>query len=150
MSSQVELDERFKVPPPFEWCKYPERKPLVPELLKRIRPIVKSYKTHKLHFADPRDPFGTAFTWDPDKVGIMGTKYHPNYLPFFSLYTYHTWAYYGFFKPTVWEVLAQIPEEFLAQTKAFHIARIPDNTTDKDFWPLVNRGVHKAGTTLYK
>lgn len=43
--------------------------------------------------------------------------------------TYHTYAYYGIFRPTVAEVLAQIPDHMLSAVVAFYItdARVHDD-----------------------
>jgi hypothetical protein len=84
---------------------------------------------------------GIAYAWEPK----------PSWWPFFlgrltplrEITTFHTWAYYGFFKPTIAEVLAQIPEDLVDQVVAFEIL---DMINDNE---ALNDGYHVAITRLF-
>ena len=57
----------------------------------------------------------------------------------------HGWGYYGFFKPSVGEVIRQIPEEYIEKVVAFEIIRgaIGMNT-------IFNAGFHVSIVRLYQ
>jgi hypothetical protein len=64
--------------------------------------------------------------------------------------TYHTWGYYGFFKPSIAEIIAQIPESLLSDVIAFEIVDYPKDADDLNRqWDIVNEGYHQAITRLY-
>lgn len=92
-----------------------------------------------------------AYTWlnaetdygeevDYNKLEVMTTK---------SML--HTFGYYGFFKPSVAEVIRQIPKELLDQTVAFEIVYQPKDAEEleraKD---AMNAGFHISAVRLYK
>ena len=116
----------------------------VAELFKHIKPVyefdgVKRYiKPVALHTV--------AYTWDAkpaaEAVGLI---------PLTDITTYHKWGYYGFFKPSIGEVLRQIPEDLLEQVVAFEIVDSPKNSEDlnKNLTEL-NDGYHVATTRLYR
>ncbi len=56
----------------------------------------------------------TAFTWAPKP-----TTRAPGLIELDTIATHHTYGYQGFFKPSIAEVLAQIPEEYLGDVVAF-------------------------------
>jgi hypothetical protein len=70
--------------------------------------------------------------------------------PIRDIRTHHTYGYYGFFKPAIAEVLAQIPEDILEQVVAFEIIKWPQDADDlnKELEAL-NAGYHVAITRLY-
>ena len=61
----------------------------------------------------------------------------------------HTWGYYGFFKPSVGEVIRQIPKDSLEKVVAFEIidGAIAMNSTFKD---ELNAGFHVSIVRLYQ
>lgn len=61
-------------------------------------------------------PRNIAFAWGPDPIGVTSELKEIG-----RITTYHTWAYYGFFKPTIGEVLAQIPAKIRGSTVAFEV-----------------------------
>ena len=91
----------------------------------RIQPIVR--KEGKSWFIEPVDTDNIAYTWDPqtkepapEDMPVLGTNDR----------VLVSWAYYGFFKPTIRECLAQIPDNLLEQCKAFEITWSPDVAED--------------------
>lgn len=61
----------------------------------------------------------------------------------------HGWGYYGFFKPSVGEVIRQIPKEYLEKVVAFEIidGAIAMNSTFKE---ELNAGFHVSIVRLYQ
>ena len=114
----------------------------VEEMGKIIKPLV--VRKGQLCYIKPCDPRKVAFSWDP-KV----TKIARGLRKICEIPTYHTFGYYGMFKPSIAEVLAQIPEEFLNECSAF-ITKGPETIDDLHAqMDVVNEGYHRAMTTLY-
>jgi hypothetical protein len=63
----------------------------------------------------------------------------------------HTWGQYGIFKPTIAEVLSQMPEHIAQQSDYFEIIEGPETAEDlnkqKD---IVNAGFHLSRVRAYK
>ena len=115
------------------------------ELASRIQPVCKCGPRGGLWFTEyPPDLRGTAYAWDPVKIrearGLVRLG---------TVRTLHTWAYYGFFKPTVAEVFAQLPREWRADARAFY-CRGPRNADELNAErDALNAGFHVASTTFY-
>jgi hypothetical protein len=112
-------------------------------LLRGIRPTYRFNDT--LHYIEPCDPRRAAYTWDPkpaeEATGLT---------PLRDVRTYHTFGYYGFFKPSVAEVLAQIPSDLIESVVAFEIVESPQDAADLDKErEALNAGYHVAVTRLY-
>lgn len=63
---------------------------------------------------------------------------------------FHTYGYPGFFKPSIAEVLSQIPQELLDNVQAFEIIHEP--RTAKDFYKnheAFSQGFHSSTVRLY-
>jgi len=113
--------------------------------LTHIRENVGSGEDVHLVHMEPVDPYRTAFTWDP-KPTTPATDIRP----FETIKTLHRYAYYGFFKPSIAEVLSQIPAELQDRTVAFTTSG-PSNADDLNDEPLaLDAGFHVAETTLYE
>lgn len=108
----------------------------------RIRPLVRDQDW--LYYIEPVDSWKVAFEWDPKR------KDHAEELREVArIQTFHTFGYYGFFKPTVGEVLSQIPEEWAMVVTAFEVNG-PQTATDLNRnRDLLNEGYHVAETILY-
>lgn len=62
----------------------------------------------------------------------------------------HTYGYYGIFKPTIAEVLAQIPEDLASLVCAFEIIEKPETLEDLMKNKIVfNNGFHISKVRLY-
>jgi hypothetical protein len=114
------------------------------KLAGRIKPVVLS--EGKPHYIKPVDLRKVAFTWAPSPVKVAtGLK------PLADIRTYHTYGYYGFFKPSIAEVIAQIPKKHLRRAVAFEIVKAPETAEDlRRQWKAVNAGYHVATTRLYE
>lgn len=126
----------------------------IKELAERIKPVVRfalgekglfrSSEGHPYHI-EQVDPFRIAYMWTPKPAGKATSL-----KPLCEITTYHTYAYYGFFKPTIAEVLAQIPAEHLDKVVAFEIVGGPETADDLNREPeALNAGYHVATTRLY-
>jgi hypothetical protein len=115
------------------------------ELSERIKPLVRN-GDGELCYIRPVDLRGTAYTWSPkiiEKAGEMNV--------ITDITTYHTYGYYGFFKPSIGEVLAQIPAEYVDRVVAFEIIKSPETADDLNREKAaLNAGYHVATTRLYE
>lgn len=112
---------------------------------KKIRPLVRNKKGILRYIA--KCPYRDwAFMWSPK----FRTK-APDLNVITDITTYHTWAFYGFFKPTIAEVIAQIPIDVLDRVVAFEIIKSPETTEDLNRESVaLNAGYHVAITRLYE
>jgi hypothetical protein len=104
------------------------------ELLGRIRPVYRF--DGELWHIKPVDPCRIAFLWDPKEDGrAKGLK------PLRSIETCHDYGHPSLFKPSIAEVLAQIPEDILGEVVAFETSRCADFDEGRD--------CHVTTTILY-
>lgn len=118
------------------------------KLAARVKPMVPNREDDgHLWFIKPVDLRGTAFTWDPKP-----TKRAEGLAVLTTIRTLHTFSYYGFFKPSVAEVLAHLttfPQEWLDTIVAFHTAG-PRNADDLNAdMNAIIAGYQVAYTTFY-
>ena len=110
----------------------------------KIQPLLK--RDGKLFSIQrPIDLRNQSFIWDP-KIGneVKGLK------EIAQVKTLHTYGYYGIFKPSIAEVLSQVPEYLLDQVVAFHLDG-PDTVNDLNkFREELNMGFHVGFATFYK
>ncbi len=113
------------------------------ELAARIKPVVRN-RNNALAYIKPCGLRDEAFTWEP-KI----THKAANLVKHATIRTLHTYGYYGFFKPSIAEVLAQIPEDLIEQTVAFEtFGPAAADALNKESAAL-NAGFHVATTNLY-
>jgi len=128
------------------WGKYPERKDRISELCKKIKPTVRFSRIigfllrpsqfGSLYHIDPVDPFNVAYTLEPQPNSKA-----KRLEKICDITTYHAFGYYGLFKPSIAEVIAQIPEKHLGRTVAFEIVVWPETREDlSEQWDVVNEG----------
>jgi hypothetical protein len=120
------------------------REERIKKLAERIKPVVKFARKGKCYI-EPVDPFEVAYTWNPQATTrATGLK------PLCDITTYHTYSYSGFFKPSIAEVLAQIPNKHLGKVIAFEIVDSPEDVNDLNReHEAFNAGYHVARTRLY-
>ena len=110
---------------------------------KRIRPVVRH--SFWLHHIKPVDLRSTAFTWDPK----LTKKADERLTTAFSMPTLHGYGYYGMFKPSIAEVLAQLPRALAGNVVAFETNGL-DSADDLNGEKIaLNAGYHVATTTFY-
>lgn len=120
--------------------------PQLLELAARIRPVYRPKDDSDLYYLEDHPLTiaylrNTAFLWDPKKG-----KPAKGLQIITTIKTYHSWAYYGFFKPDIAETLAQIPSELLNRVCAFEITNADLSGDQKAF----DTGYHTATTVLYE
>lgn len=63
----------------------------------------------------------------------------------------HTWAYYGLFKPTISEVLSQIPTDLVNKVNLFEIVDYIANPRElHEYRNIINKGYHLSKVRTYK
>jgi hypothetical protein len=114
------------------------------ELAQRIKPVV-TFEEEGCCYIKPVDMFSESFTWDPEPASkATGLKL------LCDITTYHPYGYYGSFKPSIAQVLLQIPSEHLGKVVAFEIVKHPETADDLDpESEIFNSGYHVATTRLY-
>ena len=112
-----------------------------------IRPIVK-HDTY-LRELTAKELTDTAYTWLNEPTDYAEKVDFSKLSVLEDRKMLHGWGYYGFFKPSVGEVIRQIPEEYLKKVVAFEIIHgaIAMNTTFKD---ELNAGFHVSIVRLYQ
>jgi len=113
-------------------------------LLKRIKPVVK--RDGDLWYIKDVDPVTVAFTWSPTlRKKAVGLE------PFATIQTLHRYAYYGFFKPSLEEVMAFMPDDALENGVVAFSTQGPGTADDLNkHGGAVDAGFHVAETTLYR
>jgi hypothetical protein len=101
-----------------------------------IKPVVK--REDKLYYIKEVNLRNESFAWNP-KITIEAQ----NLTKFAEVLTYHTYGYMGLFKPSIAEVLAQIPDELINECVAFEI----QSELGKE---AIRGDYHISNTTLYK
>lgn len=114
-------------------------------LVERIRPMV--IKDGIPYLINEPNLRNIAFTWSPD----LAEQAPVSYRPYEQIYTLHEWGYYGCFKPSIAEVLAQIPEDCLDDDSivAFTTEGPHDATDLNNARICTDAGYHCAVTTLW-
>lgn len=95
----------------------------------------------------PPDLFKESFLWDPEYLSKA-----PPLSVICTIITRHSWAYYGFFKPTIADVIPFIPEALLPEMFGFEVVG-PDTAEDLNFSrhrEAFDASFHTAETTLYR
>lgn len=144
---------------------WPQYNRLVQEALEQrysIPKVSRRYVEHVLGWVSPIvtfggrksyirkcDPFDVAYTWDPKRKRTLSKM--PALVEVARIRTLHRYSYYGFFKPSLAEVVAQIPADWVHEIDAFEIVESPQTTDDlnRERYAL-NKGYHVATTALYK
>jgi hypothetical protein len=114
------------------------------ELARRIKPVV-TFEGEGPCYIKPVDPFSESYLWDPQP-----TQRATGLSVLCDITTHHPYGYYGSFKPSIAQVLQQIPREHLDKVVAFEIVKFPKTVDDLDpESEILNSGYHVATTRLY-
>lgn len=112
-------------------------------LIQKIHPVIR--KDDKLYLIEIPDFRNTAYTWD-----AQITKEFSNLKEVTRIKTHHYCGYYGFFKPSIAEVLSQIPENLIDKINAFEIIGDIDSGTEEEVKIFSEGNGHLATTILYR
>ena len=110
----------------------------------RIKPLVR--KKGVLYDIEPVDLRNMSFIWDPKfttkaSVILNDTRW---------VTTYHSWGYYGMFKPSIAEVLCQLSDYILAWgPDAFELTHVPEPLLMNPDEDCID-GYHRANVQLFK
>ncbi len=109
----------------------------------RIKPIVRF--DGELRYIKSVDIRNVAYTWEPKSA-----KLAKDLTTLLDITTYHTYGYHGLFKPSIAEVLCQIPTDLVDKVFAFEIIVRPETAEDLNLdKEALNAGYHIATTRLY-
>ena len=115
------------------------------ERYKRIKPIVVfNSLCYYLRDYSLKELRGQSYLWNAhndirNKVDLSNTEI----LMDFSCY--HTYGYYGLFKPSIAEVLEQFPDEVLEEANAFYVLSYPKDIEDLNLEKrIVEAGCHHS------
>ena len=123
------------------------------ELASQIKPVVRfkgkkgrvpKYNGVLFYIADV-DLRGTAFTWEP-----KATKIADDLNIYAMIRTFHSYGAPSFFKPSIAEVLAQIPQEDIGRVVAFETLTSKIDSTSLDIKNCLPDGYHWTTTRLYE
>jgi len=112
----------------------------------RIKPLVVR-NGMPCHINNKLDHFKQSFSMGVDNEDILEEAEGLVYVD--KIETLHTFGYYGFFKPSVAEVIQQIPEELLGKVSYFVIDGPHDRYDLGRRMEELNAGFQVAKTTLY-
>lgn len=110
----------------------------------KLRPLARVGEDLR-HMADPSCLRTIAFTWSPELVGEPVTDLQPAK----TVITLHSFGYHGFFKPSIAEVLAQVPDDW-ADYVAYSLVGPSDVDDLNRDHEATHAGFHVATTTFYK
>jgi hypothetical protein len=116
----------------------------VTELAKKFLPI--RLKGNKAFLLEHKaDLFNQSYTWDAKEKPYKGDLYVLD-----RLWTVHTFGYQGFFKPSIAEVIQQIPRCYDKLKVLYFEIIAPEDASDLNLWiEHIHAGVHVAKTNLY-
>jgi hypothetical protein len=111
----------------------------IAERLKFVQPVARFGETKHLSTIVPVDPRSVAFTWSPVQAEPLKDAFEVA-----RIETYHLCGYIALFKPSIDEVLAQIPPHLYAYCKYF------ETLSHDDVVACFNQGDgHRTVTILY-
>lgn len=91
----------------------------------------------------------TSYTWDKERF-VEEVDFR-KLTPIAQVEMLHTYGYYGLFKPTIAEVLSQIPKEYIDRTVAFKIIDRPMTSSDfSKHKKTFDDGFHTSVVELYE
>ena len=125
---------------------------VIEKLYERIRPIVLLHgNPFFMRQLTPHELSEVSYLWLND-ISDYDTEVNlTDYSVLADVKMLHSYGFYGFFKPSVAEVISQIPEEYLSETVAFQIIYSPDTCDDLNlFKKELDAHYHVSIVRLYK
>lgn len=121
-------------------------KKIVVLLDKSIKPLIRNDKGEICFATGKYDIFSESYSWKIEAAEPIGDQL----MEIGHARTYHTYGYYGFFKPSAAEVLCQIPDHISDYTD-FYLVDGPKDAADLNREKeALNAGYHVANTTFYR
>jgi len=114
------------------------------ELNERMHPVARDDKGRLRLVGKPGDLKGIAYLWDK-KLGRVLDEDRLRFVG--ETHTLHTWAFYGFFKPTIAEVLTCIGRFRACKYYELIGPEDADDLNEQQFF--VNNGFHLAKVKMY-
>jgi len=116
-----------------------------------INKLAKIFKPIKIKgdkaFLIKTDDLDNSFLWDADK---HLKPYDGSLYTLYKFHSVHSYGYQGMFKPSITEVLQQVPKIYTMLKEVFFEVIGPEDAHDLNMWiEHVRSGVHVATTTLY-
>lgn len=140
---------------PIDWHNVPDNIPNIPnwkyvdrehvlECATRIKPLIEK-SGRPYHCVADCDHFDASYPW------VAKTTVPADLVEVAKIWTLHGYGYYGFFKPSVAEVIVQIPPDLLSKTD-FFLVRGPKDVNDLNATKayVFDNGKHVAQTILYQ
>lgn len=114
-----------------------------------IKPIVGKAPKMYLRNLSEQEITGVAYTWMTKPEDFADPVDFSKLSVLADVKMLHKWAYYGFFKPDVGEVIRQIPKEYLEKVVAFEmlVGAFGMGNIEKDEF---NAGYHVSVVRLYQ
>ena len=116
---------------------------------RNAKPLYRDKKTTQLYLLKISESLTTlrkqAFTWKPELSNPVAEPIEA----IMTIDTYHTSPGLVFFKPTIAEILAQIPDSLLGEKIYFEV-RLPDLDGSANNQKFIKFGFHNAKTTFYR
>lgn len=117
------------------------------KLQARFKPLVRvARQLYELVQTEKITLFGTAFMWNADTAERIGPVYGLEKVAEFA--TFHTYGYHGLVKPSIGEVLCQIPRAYVELGSAEFYYSV--DVIDGELSAQIMEDHHAAITTLYK
>lgn len=125
---------------------------VIEKLYEKIRPIVLFHQDpFFMRQLTPHELSAVSYLWLNDINDYAEEVNLADYSVLADVKMLHRYGFYGFFKPSVAEVISQIPEELLPETIAFQIIYSPDTCDDLNlFKKEVDAHYHVSVVRLYK
>lgn len=127
------------------------------QLAAQCKPILQ--RGNQLRFvehANTESLKNSSFPWAEDKPGSvrLGAVVEDRLEPIAVITTFHSYGYYGFFKPSAEEVLAQFDSQLTPEqiAEAYgYMVQGPETAADLNRQSdVVNDGFHRATVTVYR
>jgi len=119
----------------------------VVKLFEIFKPIKVGLRDRAFRILPGADLFKHSFLWDAklEEAPIKEDLYVLD-----KLWTVHSYGYQGMFKPSIAEVMQQIPKAYSKLKLVYFETVGPEDASDLNLWvDHVQAGVHVAKTTLY-
>ncbi|AMQ10588.1 hypothetical protein [Brazilian marseillevirus] len=135
------------------------------ERLEKMFPFWIDKESHLCFELEKRDPQNTSFVWERKEILCLGEMFgdgvcvregeEEKLVRVFESWTYitfHKYGYHGFFKPSLFEIAAFLPQKLFDEHEKLYVTSEAIYMSPEHYYPIgTDQGVHVAKTTvLYK